>query len=51
MYNIGHRKEIRISEVKRYLWSLRKRGGFHENRKKKKDSGDDGKITRTATYI
>lgn len=35
MYNIGHRKEIRISEVKRYLWSLKK-GGFYGNRKKAK---------------
>lgn len=39
MYNIGHGKETRISEVKIYLWSLRKRGGFHGNRKEKRLRG------------
>lgn len=35
MYNIGCRKETRISEIKRNLWCLWKRSGFHGNIKDK----------------
>lgn len=47
--NIGHRKETRISEVKRYLWSLRKIGVLMEIKENRLIG--DGKVTQTTTYI